>query len=56
MIESAEELSSLLGRHQDASIQTILRRSPMWDTPLLWSLLLGLLSTEWIVRRLKGLA
>ena len=56
VIESAEELSSLLGRHQDASIQTILRRSPMWDTPLLWLLLLGLLSTEWIVRRLKGLA
>jgi uncharacterized membrane protein len=56
VIESAEELSSLLARHQDASIQLILKRSPMWDTPLLWSLLIGLLSTEWIVRRMKGLA
>jgi len=56
VIESAEELSRLLGRHQDASIQTSLSRSPIWDTPLLWSLLLGFLSAEWIVRRLKGLA
>jgi uncharacterized membrane protein len=56
VIESAEELSSLLGRHQDASIQTILTRSPLWDTPLLWLLLLGLLSAEWIVRRMRGLA
>jgi uncharacterized membrane protein len=56
VIQSAEELSSLLGRHQDASIQTIVTRWPMWDTPLLWLLLLGLLTTEWILRRLKGLA
>ena len=46
----------MLARHQDASIQLILKRSPMWDTPLLWSLLIGLLSTEWIVRRMKPLA
>jgi hypothetical protein len=56
VIQSAEELSSLLGRHQDASIQTIVTRWPLWDTPLLWLLLLGLLTTEWILRRLKGLA
>ena len=56
VIESAEELSSLLGRHQGTSIQTILTRSPMWDTPLLWLVLLGLLSAEWVLRRLKGLA
>jgi hypothetical protein len=56
VIQSAEELSSLLGRHQDASIQTIVIRWPMWDTPLLWLVLLGLLSAEWILRRLKGLA
>ncbi len=56
VIQSAEELSSLLGRHQDASIRTIVNRSPMWDTPVLWLILLGLLSTEWVLRRLKGLA
>jgi hypothetical protein len=56
VIESAEQLSSLLGRHQDASIQTILTRSPMWDTPLLWLVLVGLLTAEWTIRRMKGLA
>ncbi len=55
VIRSAEELSSLLGRHQDASIRTIVIRWPMWDTPVLWLMLLGLLSTEWALRRLKGL-
>ena len=56
VIQSAEELSRLLGRHQDASIKTIVIRSPTWDTPLLWLALLGLLSAEWALRRLKGLA
>ncbi len=56
LIQSAEQLSSLLGRHQDASIQTIVTRWPLWDTPLLWLVLLGLLSAEWVLRRLKGLA
>ena len=56
MIQSPEELSNLLGRHKDASVQTIVTRWPMWDTPLLWVVLLGLLSAEWIVRRIKGLA
>jgi hypothetical protein len=56
VIETAEALSSLLGRHQDASIQTVVTRSPMWDTPLLWLVLLGLLTAEWTVRRIKGLA
>jgi len=55
VIQSAEDLSSLLGRHQDASIRTIVTRRPMWDTPVLWLTLLGLLSTEWVLRRLKGL-
>ncbi len=56
VIRSGEELSSLLARHQEASIRTVVTRWPLWDTPLLWLALLGLLSAEWVVRRLKGLA
>jgi uncharacterized membrane protein len=56
VIRSGEELSSLLARNQEASIRTVVTRWPLWDTPLLWLTLLGLLSAEWVVRRLKGLA
>ena len=56
VIRSGEELSSLLARHQEASIRTVVTRWPLWDTPLVWLALLGLLSAEWVVRRLKGLA
>jgi uncharacterized membrane protein len=56
VIQSAEDLSRLLGRQFDASIKTIVTRQPMWDTPLLWLLFIGLLSSEWVVRRTMGLA
>ena len=56
MIHDSSGLATLLGRHEDASVQVVVTRWPLWDNPLLWSLFLGLLATEWIVRRLKGLA
>jgi hypothetical protein len=56
IIQSPEQLSEMLGRHKDASVQTIVTRWPIWDTPLLWLLFLGLLSAEWVIRRMKGLA
>jgi uncharacterized membrane protein len=56
VVRSAEDLSSLLGRHLDASTKMIVIRQPMWDTPLLWLLFLGLWSGEWILRRSMGLA
>jgi uncharacterized membrane protein len=56
VIHDSAELADLLGRHEDASVQLVVTRWPLWDNPLLWSILLGLLATEWIVRRLKGLA
>jgi hypothetical protein len=56
VIQSPEQLSQMLGRHKDASVQTIVTRWPMWDTPLLWLLFLGLLSADWVLRRIKGLA
>jgi hypothetical protein len=56
VVHNAAELASLLGKHEDASVQLVVTRRPVWDTPMLWSILVGLLATEWIVRRLKGLA
>jgi hypothetical protein len=56
VIQSPEQLSRILGRHKDASVQTIVTHWPMWDTPLLWLVFLGLLSAEWVLRRIKGLA
>ncbi len=54
-IQSAADLVAVLGRHPDASVRLVVSRWPLWDHPLLWLLVLGLLSTEWILRRLKGL-
>jgi hypothetical protein len=56
VIKSPEELASLLAHDRDAAVQVVVRHSPVWDTPLLWLLLIGLLSAEWFVRRRKGLA
>lgn len=56
VIGSAEELTSLLSHHREATSRPVVLRRPAWDTPMAWLALLGLLSAEWIVRRLKGLA
>ena len=56
VIHEPEELASLLVHDRDASVVVVVRRSPLWDTPLLWLLLMGVLSLEWIVRRRRGLA
>lgn len=56
MIRSPKELAELLGRHKDATVKTVVTRSPRWDNPLFWLLFVGLLSAEWILRRIKGLA
>jgi uncharacterized membrane protein len=56
VIETHADLAALLAGHREAAVSEVVTRSPLWDTPLLWLLLLGLLSTEWILRRLRGLA
>jgi uncharacterized membrane protein len=56
VIHNPGELATLLAHHPDASVRLVVTRWPMWDTPLLWMLLLCLLAGEWILRRLKGLA
>ena len=56
VIHTPLELAALLTKHPDASVRTVVMRWPLWDSPLLWLLFLGLLVSEWILRRLKGLA
>jgi len=56
VIQTPADLATLLAGHPEATVSEVVTRSPLWDTPLLWLLLLGLLSSEWILRRLKGLA
>jgi uncharacterized membrane protein len=56
VIDDAEQLVALLGRDQNVSVEVFVRRSPVWDTPVLWFVVMGLLSAEWIVRRRMGLA
>ena len=56
VIQTPAELATALGEHPQASVRTVVTRSPLWDSPLLWLVFLGLLASEWILRRLKGLA
>ena len=56
MIQNSTELADLLSRHPDASVRRIVTRRPLWDHPVLWLLLLGVLTSEWVLRRRKGLA
>ncbi len=56
VIRTPAELAALLEKHPDASVREVLTRSPLWDTPLCWLVLLGLLASEWVLRRKKGLA
>jgi len=56
VIETPADLANLLAGHGEATVSEVVTSSPLWDTPPLWLLLLGLLSSEWILRRLRGLA
>jgi uncharacterized membrane protein len=56
VIKTPGELATLLEQHPKASVRTVAMRWPLWDSPLLWLVILGLLVSEWIIRRLKGLA
>ena len=56
VLKTPEELANLLTRQSRAADRLIVSRRPVWDHPLLWALLLGLLAAEWIIRRRRGLA
>jgi hypothetical protein len=56
VLTGPEEMAELLKSYRAAPSEVIVSRSPLWDTPLVLLALVGLLTTEWVVRRTKGLA
>jgi uncharacterized membrane protein len=56
VIRTPADLANLLASHREATATEVVTRSPLWDSPLLWLALLGSLSAEWVLRRLRGLA
>jgi hypothetical protein len=56
VIRTPQDLATQLAAHPEATVTEVVTRSPLWDRPVLWLLLLGSLASEWIIRRLKGLA
>jgi uncharacterized membrane protein len=53
-LDGTEELVSLLWRMPAESGDSIVSRQPLWDSTWLWSLLVGLLAVEWVMRRRSG--
>jgi len=52
--ELVREVSALAGKWKDHRAEPI--RKPIWDMPILFFLMLGLLATEWMIRRRGNLA
>jgi hypothetical protein len=55
ILKSPEALADLVSRGARAGDRLLVSRQPLWDRSWVWLLLLTLLATEWIVRRLRGL-
>jgi hypothetical protein len=54
VMHSPRELTSWLAQLQVDEGDAVITRQPMWDSPVLWLLIVGLLGFEWILRRLAG--
>ena len=56
VIDDARSLAAILKGAKRNPEVTIISRTPIWDHPLVWTLLLGVLCLEWVLRRRRGLA
>jgi uncharacterized membrane protein len=56
VLSRPNELADLLAANSEDPGEVIVSRVPVWDHPALWGLLIGLLTVEWVVRKVKGLA
>jgi uncharacterized membrane protein len=56
VLHNAEELTQVLQSFPRTPGEVVVSRTPVWDHPALWLLLVALLAVEWSVRRLWGLA
>jgi uncharacterized membrane protein len=55
VLHNAAELNRLLSTFTSAPGEVVVRKAPVWDHPALWLLLLGMLTTDWLLRRWWGL-
>jgi uncharacterized membrane protein len=56
VVRSAEQLSAILNSCKTAPGEVFVHKTPLWDHAGLWLLLLTLLTADWTLRRLWGLA
>jgi hypothetical protein len=51
VLHGADDLVNLLSGLPAAPGDSLVTRQPVWDSPLLWLVMLGLLAIEWSLRR-----
>jgi uncharacterized membrane protein len=54
VLHSSQELAALLDQMPVNAGDAVVTRQPLWDSPLLWLLIVALLGFEWVLRRLAG--
>jgi uncharacterized membrane protein len=54
VFRSAQELTASLLTISVTPGDSVVTRQPIWDSPLTWFVMLGLLAIEWTLRRLSG--
>jgi uncharacterized membrane protein len=56
VLHTPEELAQVLGSITTVPGEVVVHKAPLWDNPLLWAVLVALLTVEWGLRRWWGLA
>jgi uncharacterized membrane protein len=56
VLRRAADLADVLQSYPEAPGEVVVQKAPLWDHAALWLVLLTLLTTDWVVRRLWGLA
>jgi uncharacterized membrane protein len=54
VLHNSGELFDVLEQMPSKPGDSIVSRQPLWDSPILWLMVLGLLAIEWSLRRLAG--
>lgn len=54
VLNNSSELAALLLKLPSTSGEAMISRQPLWDSPLLWLVILALLTVEWILRRMSA--
>lgn len=54
VFKDSRELADLLHDMPVSPGESLVTRQPLWDSPLLWMVIVGLLAVEWTLRRIAG--